>query len=216
MQTGPGEGVDWEYPTLPPTLPGKSRRELRERHSRTAEIASLLWRSVPRKSPTSHYQAAFDLPGAVRLLFQSVDRISPERRSWNMARIRGCDTSPELFVRSLLHRMGFRFRLHCKNLPGRPDIVLPRHRKVVLVHGCYWHRHAGCKYAYSPKSRVEFWTQKFERNITRDRETLVQLEALGWSCLVVWECETRDIQAVTTRLKEFLECPVRGNNVEIF
>jgi DNA mismatch endonuclease, patch repair protein len=107
-----------------------------------------------------------------------VDRLSPEQRSRNMAQIRGRNTEPELVVRHLLHGLGYRYRLHVAGLPGRPDIVFPPRRKVILLHGCFWHRHAGCKYAYMPKSRVDFWRQKFEQNVARDarmRKTQVRV-----------------------------------------
>lgn len=132
------------------------------------------------------------------------DRLSEERRSWNMSRIRSKDTAPERAVRSLLHQLGFRFRLHRKDLPGHPDIVLPRYRSVVMVHGCFWHRHPGCKFAYEPKSRVDFWERKFKRNVERDREVREQLENLGWRVLVVWECELRNIDALTKKLRREL------------
>ena len=133
-----------------------------------------------------------------------MDRISEERRSWNMSRIRGADTKPERVVRSLLHRCGFRFRLHRKDLPGRPDIVLPKHHAVILVHGCFWHRHAGCRFAYTPKSRTEFWKKKFSDNVARDRRNVWALGNLGWRTLIVWECETRDEVNLRLRLLEFL------------
>lgn len=113
-----------------------------------------------------------------------------------MSRIRSKDTKPELIVRSMLHRMGYRFRLHRKGLPGKPDIVLPRHKTVIFVHGCYWHRHPGCKYAYHPKSRVDFWEKKFRENVERDTKARAALEALGWRVLVVWECEAVDQAAL--------------------
>ena len=119
-----------------------------------------------------------------------VDRLSPEHRSWNMSRIRGRNTQPELAVRSALHRAGYRFRLHRKDLPGRPDIVLPKHRTVVFVHGCFWHRHPGCRFAYTPKSRVAFWQKKFDDNVARDRRNVRALRALGWRVITVWECQT--------------------------
>ena len=128
------------------------------------------------------------------------DRISKEHRSWNMSRIRSKNTKPELKVRSILHQMGYRFRLHKKDLPGLPDIVLSKHHMVIFVHGCYWHRHTGCKYAYTPKSRVEFWDSKFKQNIMRDKEARKQLEALGWKVITIWECET----ANSDLLKEIL------------
>lgn len=133
------------------------------------------------------------------------DTISKQHRSWNMSRIRGRDTDPEKRVRSALHRLGYRFRLHDSKLPGRPDVVLRKHRAVVFVHGCFWHRHPGCRYAYSPKSRTEFWEDKFARNVVRDRESRSALEDAGWRVLVVWECETRDEEALAARLKSWLE-----------
>ena len=118
------------------------------------------------------------------------DRLSRERRSWNMSRIRGRDTAPEKQVRSALHRAGYRFRLHSKQLPGRPDVVLPKYCTVVFVHGCFWHRHKGCRYAYTPKSRVAFWKAKFDSNVERDRRNVRELRRLGWKVVKVWECET--------------------------
>ena len=121
-----------------------------------------------------------------------MDRLTKEHRSWNMSRIGGKDTRPELLVRSLLHRMGYRFRLHPAALPGRPDIVLPRHGAALLIHGCFWHRHKACRYAYQPKSRPDFWTEKFDANVRRDRKVIAALRKLGWRVRVVWECELRD------------------------
>lgn len=141
-----------------------------------------------------------------------MDRIPEDRRSWNMSRIRSKDTAPELTVRSLLHRLGYRFRLHRKDLPGQPDIALPRHKAVILVHGCYWHRHEGCRYAYTPKSRSEFWQRKFDENIQRDKRTVRCLEEAGWRVLVVWECETVDENVLADRLERFLE--VRSGQTE--
>ena len=117
------------------------------------------------------------------------DRLTPEHRSWNMSRIRNRDTAPEKIVRSLLHRMGYRFRLHRRDLPGSPDIVLPKYRTVIFVHGCFWHRHKGCKFAYMPKSRPEFWQNKFDTNVERDRRVKRELKKLGWRVIVIWECE---------------------------
>lgn len=117
------------------------------------------------------------------------DRLTPERRSWNMSRIRGEDTAPELLVRSTLHHAGYRFRLHRKDLPGRPDIVLPKYRTVVLVHGCFWHRHKGCSFAYMPKSRTAFWNAKFVSNVERDHRNARELHRLGWKVVTIWECE---------------------------
>jgi len=133
-----------------------------------------------------------------------MDRLSTEQRSWNMSRIRSRNTGPERAVRSLLHRMGYRFRLHRRDLPGCPDIVLPRYRAVVLVHGCFWHRHEHCRFAYTPKSRARFWKEKFRRNVARDNEVREELSSLGWRVLVVWECETGDTDILAERLRNFL------------
>ena len=124
------------------------------------------------------------------------DRLTKERRSWNMAQIRGKDTKPEVLVRSVLHRMGFRFRLHGKDLPGRPDIVLPRYRAVIFVHGCFWHRHRGCRNCTTPTRRREWWIKKLEGNVVRDRFQEQALRKLGWRTMVVWECETEKPDAL--------------------
>lgn len=119
-----------------------------------------------------------------------------------MSRIRGKHTRPEVAVRRALHRLGFRFRLHRPDLPGRPDLVLPRHQTAVLVHGCFWHRHPGCRDATTPKSNVEFWEAKFVRNVARDAEIERALAAAGWRVLTIWECETangEDLEAKLTR-----------------
>lgn len=129
-----------------------------------------------------------------------MDKISKEMRSWNMSRIRSKDTKPEKVVRSILHRMGYRFRLHVRTLPGTPDIVLPKYNTVIFVHGCFWHRHSGCKYTYEPKSRKEFWDEKFRQNVKRHRDAAQQLQELGWQVLTVWECQTAKI----TELREIL------------
>jgi DNA mismatch endonuclease (patch repair protein) len=106
-----------------------------------------------------------------------------------MSRIRSSNTSPELALRRALHALGFRFRLHRKDLPGKPDIVFPRYKTVVFVHGCFWHRHAGCKVATTPKSNTGFWIEKFERNVARDSRSMELLETQGWKVVVAWECE---------------------------
>lgn len=129
-----------------------------------------------------------------------MDKVSKERRSWNMSRIRGKDTKPELVVRSFLHRMGYRFRLHQRDLPGKPDIVLPKHNTLIFVHGCFWHRHKGCKYAYMPKSRVNFWKEKFAGTIERDRKHQKELKELGWEVHVIWECEIKIIEILEKRV----------------
>lgn len=129
------------------------------------------------------------------------DIMSPEQRSERMSRIRGRDTHPELALRRLLHAAGFRYRLH-QSLPGRPDLVLPKYRAIIFVHGCFWHRHAGCRVANTPKSNVDFWTGKFARNVARDATVESTLRQSGWRVLVVWECElnTKD-KAVATAEK---------------
>lgn len=117
------------------------------------------------------------------------DKLSRAHRSWNMSRIRGRNTGPEIRLRSLLHRAGFRFRLHVRDLPGRPDIVLPRYRTAIFVHGCFWHRHPGCRNSTMPSTRRDFWKEKFEENVRRDERNRHALEDAGWSVAVVWECE---------------------------
>ena len=134
------------------------------------------------------------------------DIMAPERRSALMARIRGRDTTPEMVVRRLLHAMGYRFRLHGKELPGRPDIVFSRRKSVIFVHGCFWHRH-GCPETAVPKSRPEFWEKKFAGNLERDRRNLERLGGMGWQCLVVWECEMKDPAKLARLLVEFLGPP---------
>jgi DNA mismatch endonuclease (patch repair protein) len=135
------------------------------------------------------------------------DILTPAERSAMMSRIRSRDTKPELIVRSMLHRLGYRFRLHSKVLPGHPDIVLPRYQTVILVHGCFWHHHPGCQYAYVPKSRKSFWLAKFDANHQRDRLTLRKLRSLGWTVLIVWECELRAPSALAARLTRLLKSP---------
>lgn len=133
-----------------------------------------------------------------------VDRLTPERRSALMSRVRGKDTSPELRVRRLAHALGFRFRLHRRDLPGRPDLVFPRLRKIIFVHGCFWHRHEGCRKATHSKSRIDYWEEKFTRNVERDRSVQLELAVQGWNVLVIWECETKVPDDLAVRLKEFL------------
>ena len=118
-----------------------------------------------------------------------VDFLSPKERSVRMSRIRGKDTKPELSLRKVLHGLGFRYRLHVADLPGKPDLVFPKYKTVVFVHGCFWHRHPGCKIATTPKTNTEFWIEKFEKNKERDVRARKALEEAGWSTLVAWECE---------------------------
>lgn len=130
-----------------------------------------------------------------------MDRISTSHRSWNMSRIPGSNTKPELKVRSILHRIGLRFRLHVESLPAKPDIVLPRFNTVIFVHGCFWHRH-GCKFTYMPKSRADFWLEKFAKNKMRDSKNRRQLKSLGWRVLIVWECELRNPEKLEGRMRK--------------
>lgn len=141
------------------------------------------------------------------------DVVDNATRSRMMAGIRGKDTAPELALRRALHRLGFRFRLHVKELPGRPDLVLPRWRAAVQVHGCFWHRHAGCRFATSPATRREFWAAKFAGNVERDVRNHAALRALGWRTATVWECAlSKDRLAGNTAA---LEDWIRGEAGEI-
>lgn len=119
------------------------------------------------------------------------DTISKEKRSWNMSRIKGKDTSPEISVRSYLFSHGFRFRKNVSSLPGKPDIVLPKYRSVIFINGCFWHHHEGCRYATVPKTRTAYWTAKFERNVSNDMKNKALLEELGWHVITVWECSLK-------------------------
>lgn len=116
------------------------------------------------------------------------DRISKEKRSWNMSRIRSKDTKPEIKVRSYLFKLGFRFRKNVQKLPGKPDIVLPKYSTVIFINGCFWHHHHGCRYAYIPKTRTNFWLDKFSKNSENDKKNKVILQQLGWKVVVIWEC----------------------------
>lgn len=140
------------------------------------------------------------------------DSITPAQRSANMAKVKGQNTKPEKVVRSLLHGMGYRFRLHRKDLPGKPDIVLPKHRKVVFVHGCFWHGHESCRRAARPSSNTEFWNIKINGNMERDQRAMLNLAALGWCALTIWECELRDKELLRKTLKNFLTDSDRSMN----
>lgn len=119
-----------------------------------------------------------------------------------MSRVGGKNTSPELRVRRAAHAIGLRFRLHRSDLPGKPDLIFPKHRVAIFVHGCFWHRHSGCSKASMPKSRTEFWQAKFHANVARDAKSIAELEALGWRVLVIWECETKDAAKIAGTLDE--------------
>ena len=133
-----------------------------------------------------------------------MDTVSPETRSRMMRAIKGVDTGPEMVVRRMVHAMGFRYRMHRRDLPGKPDLVFPRLRKVIMVHGCFWHRHEGCPFATVPRTRPDFWEAKFCRNVERDRTVRAALEALGWEILVVWECQTDRPADLRRNLSRFL------------
>lgn len=135
------------------------------------------------------------------------DSLTVEKRSWNMSRIRSRDTGPERQLRSMLHRAGFRFRLNDRKLPGSPDIVLKRHRAAILVHGCYWHRHSGCRNATTPSTRTDFWTSKFDATVERDKRNVEALTQLGLRVIVVWKCDLkkhpdRVMSEIRSRLQE--------------
>jgi DNA mismatch endonuclease, patch repair protein len=129
-----------------------------------------------------------------------LDTFTPEKRSNIMRLVRSKDTKPEMRVRSLLHCLGFRFRLHRKDLPGNPDIVLPKHSSVIFVHGCFWHRHIGCQEASMPATRQYYWIPKFERTVERDKRNQEELKTLGWNVIVLWECELKDLNRLADRL----------------
>lgn len=136
----------------------------------------------------------------------SLDTLTVRERSERMSRVRSKDTTPELRVRRLVHGLGYRYRLHAKDLPGRPDLVFRRRRKVIFVHGCFWHRHEGCPRNRIPKSpeRREFWREKLDGNAQRDRRNEASLLRLGWKFLVIWECETSDLEGLANKVRGFL------------
>ena len=133
--------------------------------------------------------------------------LTPEQRSRLMSRVKGKDTKPEKVVRSALHSLGYRFRLYRKNLPGSPDIVLPKYRTAIFVHGCFWHRHPGCPKATTPKSNLEYWHRKFAENVERDRRKERELARLGWRVMIIWQCESsvRRLDELAERLKETIK-----------
>jgi DNA mismatch endonuclease, patch repair protein len=133
-----------------------------------------------------------------------MDKLSAERRSANMRQIRSVNTAPELLLRRMLHRLGYRFRLHRKDLPGKPDVVFPSRRKVIFVHGCFWHQHPGCREGRVPGTRLEYWKPKLTRNSQRDAAVQSALKEQGWRFLVVWECELKDTVAALRTVKRFL------------
>lgn len=136
-----------------------------------------------------------------------VDLLTHEQRSAHMRKIRGKDTSPEISIRRWLHAQGYRFTIVGRDLPGKPDIVFRKRKKVIFVHGCFWHRHAGCFISHLPKTRTDYWEKKFKDNIKRDLENTDRLKALGWGVLVVWECETKSMDGLAEKIKLFLGPP---------
>jgi DNA mismatch endonuclease (patch repair protein) len=134
-----------------------------------------------------------------------MDRLTPERRSALMARIRGKDTAPERVLRGALHRAGYRYRLHVKNLPGCPDLVFPKRKKVIFVHGCFWHAHRNCRLGAMPKSNLKFWKPKLEGNRNRDKRNIRKLRSMGWQVLVVWQCKLGDPSSCLPKVTGFLE-----------
>ena len=132
------------------------------------------------------------------------DKLTPERRSANMARIRSKNTSPEMIIRRLVYQMGFRYRLHVAHLPGKPDLVFSRLKKIIDVRGCFWHQHRGCIDSHIPKSRREYWHPKLKKNKERDKRNEANLRAEGWNVLTLWECELKDVEPLTRRITTFL------------
>ncbi len=135
-----------------------------------------------------------------------VDKLTPEERSRNMGKIRSKDTSPEMVVRKLVHRLGYRYRLHRKDLPGKPDLTFPSKKKIIFVHGCFWHQHqaSSCKIARLPKSKTDYWIPKLQRNVERDIQHRKALKKMGWDSLVIWECETYKTKRLENRIGKFL------------
>ncbi|CAJ0693770.1 hypothetical protein R82526_04045 [Ralstonia mannitolilytica] len=200
---GKGEGLEGARRTLS----ARFSRGPRTSKSEAGQIAvpkfgDIRWPSTRRNSAVlASCSYAFPDEGVF------LDLLSAEKRSWLMSRIKSKDTTPELAVRRLLHRLGYRYRLHTAHLPGKPDLVFPARKKVVFVHGCFWHGHAGCRYAKTPGSRSEFWREKMDRNRSRDQRNQKELEDLGWSVFVVWQCQLRQPANVLEELKSFLGPP---------
>ncbi len=132
------------------------------------------------------------------------DHVQPSERSRIMAAVSSKNTKPEMAVRSIVHKLGYRYRLHSADLPGKPDLVFPSRGKVIFVHGCFWHRHPRCRYASQPKTHVTFWKDKFHTNLARDRRVQAELKKLGWEILIVWQCEIKNQEKLSRRLDDFL------------
>jgi DNA mismatch endonuclease (patch repair protein) len=139
-----------------------------------------------------------------------MDKLSSKRRSWNMSRIKSRDTHPEFAVRRALSKIGYRFRLHWNDLPGKPDVVLPRFRIAIFVHGCFWHQHAGCIDCSKPKTNTEYWKPKLVANVTRDRKHRRRLRQLGWTPVLIWECETQNAERLQRRLSRRLQSKIEN------
>jgi DNA mismatch endonuclease (patch repair protein) len=133
-----------------------------------------------------------------------VDTITPEKRSWVMSRIRSKNTKPEMRVRSLLHMMGYRFRLHRKDLPGKPDIVMTKYKAVIFVHGCFWHHHNKCRDGKLPKSKLDYWEPKIKKNVERDKEHIKDLKFQGWKVFTIWECQTKKTDKLIAEINKII------------
>ncbi len=145
-----------------------------------------------------------------------MDKLEKEKRSWNMSRVKSKNTKPELLIRSHLHKIGYRFRLHVKHLPGSPDIVFPKYRAVIFVHGCFWHRHIKCSAGNLPKTRSEFWQEKISENINRDQVAFTQLNLLGWRTAIVWECALKNKDETNDTVNKLYKWICSGpNNIEL-
>ena len=163
--------------------------------------------SPSRSAPDETWFILPPAPGNGRDRYRVADTLTREERSERMSRVRGKDSKPEMVVRRLVHGMGYRYRLHRRDLPGTPDLVFPSRKKAIFVHGCFWHRHPdpACKLARLPKSRLDFWKPKLEGNRRRDRENQARLGELGWDVLVVWECQIGYKEQIENELRAFLE-----------
>ncbi len=143
----------------------------------------------------------------------NADIVTQDQRSKNMSRIKGKNTKPEMIVRSVCHEMGLRYRLHRKDLPGKPDLVFPKYRLCLFVHGCFWHRHPSCKYAYTPKSRLDFWLPKLAKNVDRDINAQRALEVSGWRVSIIWECQTKNTDTLRTEIQKLINPEVGGQHI---
>ena len=142
----------------------------------------------------------------------AMDKLSPEKRSWLMSLVKSKDTKPEMIVRRIVYRLGFRYRLHETKLPGSPDLVFAGRQSVIFVHGCFWHQHEGCRRARRPETRAAYWAGKLDGNIERDGRNRNQLKGLGWRVLTIWECQLQDPQRVSRRISKFLIASIVGKS----